>query len=46
MRPTQCISLTDIFAKITEGCIAKRVAQDIKVPVDSNHFGNIPYLFH
>ena len=38
MRP---ISLTDIFAKIAEGFIAKWVVQDIQDSVDINQFGNI-----
>ena len=38
MRP---ISLTDIFAKVAEGFIAKWVVQDIQDSVDINQFGNI-----
>ena len=38
MRP---ISLTDIFAKIAEGFIAKWVVQDIQDSIDINQFGNI-----
>ena len=38
MRP---ISWTDIFAKITEGFIAKWVVQDIQDSVNINQFGNI-----
>ena len=38
MRP---ISLTDIFAKIAEGFIAKWVVQDIQDSVDINQFSNI-----
>ena len=35
------ISLTDIFAKIAEGFIAKWVVEDIQDSVDINQFGNI-----
>ena len=35
------ISLTDIFAKIAEGFIAKWLVQDIHDSVDINQFGNI-----
>ena len=38
MRP---LSLTDIFAKVAEGFIAKWVVQDIQDSVDINQFGNI-----
>ena len=33
--------MTDIFAKIAEGFIAKWVVQDIQDSVDINQFGNI-----
>ena len=38
MRP---ISLTDIFAKIAEGFVAKWVVQDIENNIDVNQFGNV-----
>ena len=38
MRP---ISLTNIFAKVAEGFIAKWVVQDIQDSIDINQFGNI-----
>ena len=38
MRP---ISLTDIFAKIAEGFVAKCVVQDIENNIDINQFGNV-----
>ena len=38
MRP---MSLTDIFAKIAEGFVAKWVVQDIENNIDVNQFGNV-----
>ena len=35
------ISLTDIFAKIAEGFVAKWVVQDIENNIDVNQFGNV-----